>query len=196
MKFHAWKIIIYEGLLKHHIYSTTVPMATNLVRVVTYQKGILLIKSHDSLITWSYKVMWQAKNVSPLPMAIKFGRIVTHLDGSLLITSRIILIIWFLKITWQTKTIISSPSQDGDLSWGATLKVTWHWLHGLVRSFGKLNHSTVPMTTRHGRMETYLDGLLPIKAHDLLIMCFCNITWHTKTIISSVPQCSLQPNIT
>ena len=74
------------------------------------------------------------------------------------------------------------------------------WLHGLVRSFGELNHyisiTTVPMTTKHGSMETYLDGLLPIKAHDMLIMCSCNLTWHIKTIIYPIPQCLSPLNIT
>ena len=76
MKSHERKIIIYEGMLKHYIYSTTVPMVTNLVRVVTYQKGILLVKSHD------FDHMILKLKTSPLPMAIKFGRMVTYLDGS------------------------------------------------------------------------------------------------------------------
>ena len=39
------------------LYSTTrVSMATNLGRMVTYLDGILPIKSHDPLITWSCKI--------------------------------------------------------------------------------------------------------------------------------------------
>ena len=77
MKSHERKSIIYEGMLKHYIYSTTVPVVTNLVRVVTYQKRILLVKSHD------FDHMILKLKTFPLPMAIKFGRMVTYVDGSL-----------------------------------------------------------------------------------------------------------------
>ena len=55
--------------------------------------------------------------------------------------------------------------------------------------------SEYPMATKFGRMVTYLDGLLPIKSHDSLIMWSCKITWHTKIIISPLPQCSCPPKL-
>ena len=47
------------------------------------------IKSHDSLITWSYDITWTTKNTSTIrvPMATKLGRMVTYLDGLLPIKS-------------------------------------------------------------------------------------------------------------
>ena len=33
-----------------------------------------------------------------------------------------------------------------------------------------------PLATKLGRMVTYIDGLLPIKSHELLIKWFCEIT--------------------
>ena len=37
------------------------PMATKLARVVTYHEVLALIKSHDTLITWSCKITLQTK---------------------------------------------------------------------------------------------------------------------------------------
>ena len=52
-----------------------------------------------------------------------------------------------------------------------------------------ISTTTVPMVTKLGRMVTYLDGLLPIKSHDPLITCCCEIMWQPKIIISLLPQC-------
>ena len=44
------------------------PIATKFGRVVTYYDGILAIKSHDPLTTWSKQITWQSKIIiSPLP---------------------------------------------------------------------------------------------------------------------------------
>ena len=48
---------------KRYIWTSAGPMATKLDRVVGYNAGLLSIKSHNLLITWSYKVTWQMKNV-------------------------------------------------------------------------------------------------------------------------------------
>ena len=37
------------------------PMTTKLDRVVSYHQGLPTIKSYDSLITWSWEIMWQTK---------------------------------------------------------------------------------------------------------------------------------------
>ena len=43
------------------------------------------------------------------------------------------------------------------------------------------------MVTKRDRMETNLEGLLPVKSQDPLITWSCNITWQTKTITSPLP---------
>ena len=48
---------------ERYIWTSAGPMATKLDRVVGYNAGLLSIKSHNLLITWSYKVTWQMKNV-------------------------------------------------------------------------------------------------------------------------------------
>ena len=50
---------------KRYISTSAGPMATKLDRVVgsIIYAGRLSIKSHNLLITWSYKVIWQTKNV-------------------------------------------------------------------------------------------------------------------------------------
>ena len=49
------------------------------------------------------------------------------------------------------------------------------------------------MATKFSKMVIYLDWLLPIESHGPLIMWSCKITWQTKTIISSLPQCLWPP---
>ena len=44
------------------------------------------------------------------------------------------------------------------------------------------------MATKHGRMVTYLDCLLPIKSNEYIITWFCEITGQTKNTISPLPQ--------
>ena len=39
-----------------------------MARIVTHLDGLLLMKSHESLITWSYEITWQTKTIiCPLP---------------------------------------------------------------------------------------------------------------------------------
>ena len=51
------------------------------------------------------------------------------------------------------------------------------------------------ITTRVLIMIAYLDGMLPIKSHDTLIMWPSYITWQTKMIISLLPQYLWQTNL-
>ena len=57
------------------------PMTTQLGRVVTYIQGLLFIKLHDHLVTWSSRFMLQTKNIptATMPMATKFGWVVAYL---------------------------------------------------------------------------------------------------------------------
>ena len=51
------------------------------------------------------------------------------------------------------------------------------------------------MTTKLGRMVTYLEGLLTIKSFSALITWSCKVMWQTKTIISPLPKCLGPPNL-
>ena len=51
------------------------------------------------------------------------------------------------------------------------------------------------MATKLARMVTFLDGLLPTKSNDPLMMWSYKITWQTKIIISSLPQSFCPPNL-
>ena len=57
-----------------------------------------------------------------------------------------------------------------------------------------ISTTTTPMTTKHGRVATYHDGLQLIKSHDPLITWSCRITWQTKIIISPLTKCLCPPN--
>ena len=65
-----------------------------------------------------------------------------------------------------------------------------------------ISTTAVPMATKFGIMVTHLEGLLPIKSHDTPIKSHdplrtfsCKMTWQTKTIISSLPQCVCPSNL-
>ena len=73
------------------------------------------------------------------------------------------------------------------------------WPCGFARSRDKLRllylHYHSAIATKLGVLITYLDGLLPIKSLDPLIVWSCQITWQTKSIISPIPQCLWPPNL-
>ena len=52
-----------------------------------------------------------------------------------------------------------------------------------------ISTTTVYLATKHSRMVTYSDGLVPIKWHDPLIMWYCEITWQTKGNIFLLSDC-------
>ena len=52
-----------------------------------------------------------------------------------------------------------------------------------------ISTTTVPMTTKLGRLVIYYEELLLIKPHDSLIMWSSKITWQTKTVISPLSPC-------
>ena len=62
------------------------PVSTELSRVTTYHEELPSINSQDSLITWSYKITWQIKNISAttMPKATKLGKMVGY-HGELLL---------------------------------------------------------------------------------------------------------------
>ena len=44
-------------------------IATKTGKSVTNHEEVPLIKSHGDMITWSFEIMWQTKNVPPLPQS-------------------------------------------------------------------------------------------------------------------------------
>ena len=61
---------------KRYISTSAGPMATKLDRVVGSNTALLSIKSHNLLITWSYKVTWQMKNViNSFPRDVSLSRL-------------------------------------------------------------------------------------------------------------------------
>ena len=114
----------------YYISTTTVSMAMTFGGMVTYHEGLLTIKSHNVLIMWSCKVMWQTKIIissTRVTMTTKLDRMVTyfetlkkksyiHMNDNLTwwVTTYKLhqpLITWSCKIKWKTKTIIS-PLQE------------------------------------------------------------------------------------
>ena len=71
------------------------------------------------------------------------------------------------------------------------------WSRDLVRSHGKLESLYLHYQSAYGHQtwQAYLDGLLPIKLHEPLIMWSCKITWQPKIIVSALPQCLWPPNM-
>ena len=118
-----------------HISTITMPMATKIGRMVTYHKGLPLIKLNEPSITRSCRIRWQTNDISPqqVPMTIKLGRMVSYLESLLPINLLDPLVTWSCKITWQTKTIITPLSE---CLWQPILAGFW---------------------------VTYLEGFLPIK---------------------------------
>ena len=70
----------------HYISASRVCMTTKLSKMVTYLDGLLRLKSHDHLVTWSCEINWQTKSIiSSMPhdmnMTMKLGKRVTYHEG-------------------------------------------------------------------------------------------------------------------
>ena len=111
-------------------------------------------------------------------MAIILGRMVTYLKGLLPIKS------FNTLITWSAKLL-------GSYLWShMTL-----WSRGLVISRKKLKSLYLHYHGTSGRLVINLQSLLTIKSYKILMMWSCKITWQTKTCISLLQECFLQPNL-
>ena len=53
------------GKQKHYISTTRMLTANTHGRIVIFLNGFLPIKSHEPLITWSWEITWQTKNIYP-----------------------------------------------------------------------------------------------------------------------------------
>ena len=109
-----------------NITFTRLHKATKLGRMVAYLYGLLLIKSQDPLIKWSYEITWQTKTIiSLLLQCLRLSSMAGWWFNLRLlpIKSHDPLIVWACKITWQTKTIISPVPQ---CLWLPNLTEWWH----------------------------------------------------------------------
>ena len=68
------------------------------------------------------------------------------------------------------------------------------WDCGFFRNVS-ISTTKMPMATKRGWLVTYHGGLLPTMSHDPLIKWFCEMTWWTKIIISTLPQCLWPANL-
>ena len=58
-----------------------------------------------------------------------------------------------------------------------------------------ISNTKVFLANKVGRVVAYHEGPQPIKPNDPLITWSCKIASRTETIISSLPQCLLLPNL-
>ena len=123
-----------------YIYISTIPIATNLGKVVTSCQKTTPTKSCDVLIKWSRD---KCKTLYLL-----FRNTCSH----------------------QTQ-------QSGNLSWREpNFKATWPFVCGVTWLMKKtcICTSTIPITTKLGRVVTYSRKTPPTKLRDLSITCSCD----------------------
>ena len=85
----------------HYIFTTRLPLATKLDRMVAHLDGLLPIKFHYPLLTWSCDITWQAAyyiSIITVPLTTKLGRMATYLEGLLTIKLHEALVMWSCKI--------------------------------------------------------------------------------------------------
>ena len=102
------------------------------------------------------------------------------------------LITWSCEIIWQTKVIICLQPQCAwplnFVGWGLKMKSSHSWSHmtlssyGLSRSHDKLKTSTttMPTSSKRGRVVTYSGELQLLKLHDSSVACSYKLTWQIK----------------
>ena len=180
-------------------------MTAKLDRMVTYLEGLVTIKSHNTLITWSCKVTWQENqyiSTTNVLMATKLGKMMTYFERLLTIKSFYALITWSSKVTLQTKIIIYPQPECLSLqNWqneNLTYKVTSPFDHMVLQDHVQtktiLSPLPLSLTTKLARMMIYLDRLLIIKSYKALITWSCKVTWQTEIIISLLQKCLWQTN--
>ena len=121
----------------NHISTTTVPIATKLGRMIICLDGLLPVKSHDCLITWSWEITRQNKTtISPLSERLWLPNLAEWwhtLMGSCL-QSHITLWSHIVRSCDKLKSVYLhyhsaygyQTWQDGNLPWWAPAhKVTW-----------------------------------------------------------------------
>ena len=107
------------------------------------------------------------------PMTTRLGKMVTCLEGLLSIKSYDALITWSCKITSQTKNLYQYNTyghqswQGGDIQSVVTCSFNHMVLWGHVtNSICHTSTCTRPMVTKHGKVVTYCESLLPINSQN------------------------------
>ena len=141
-----------------HTSTTTIPMDTELGRVITYHEGLLSIKSRDSFVTWSCEITWQTKSLFPLPQYLWLPNMAS----------------WWL--TLRASHPRSHPTLDHVV------------LRDHVTNLKHVSTTTIPMATKLGRVVTYNEELALIKLHDPSFTLFWKVTWQINYLISPLAQ--------
>ena len=163
-----------------YIFTTTLPLATKFGRIVTWLKGLLLIKSYDPLITESCKIIWKTKVISLQPMITKLGSMMTYLHCH----ETLSLSTWSCKPMWQTEIIsplwLPMPAKLGRVltyfKGIQTIKSHGSWVTWSCKISLKTFYVHYHSVYCH---QTWQDddlpwGVLTLKSHELLIM------WYSK----------------
>ena len=125
-----------------HTSTSTIPMDTELGRVVTYHEGLLSVKSRDSFVTWSCEITWQTKSMFPLPQYLWLPNMAS----------------WWL--TLRASHPWSHPTLDHVV------------LRDHVTNLKHVSTTTIPMATKLGRVVTYNEELALINCMILYSLCF------------------------
>ena len=95
--------------------TTTMSMATKLVRAVTYHERLPPLKSYDPLNTWSWEIIWQTKSIISLIRATKLGRMLTYLKRLPHIKLLNTLFTWLTRSRDKLKPIFPLPLSMGTI---------------------------------------------------------------------------------
>ena len=137
-----WRVVLQDPVknCNHYISTFIMPVATNAGRLVIFYEELRFINSHNSLITYSCKVMWNIRFVMSLlqqrhwppnltsthkvthpiqhcissttiPEATKVSNVVSLIKMLPIIKAHEHLNYWLCEITWQIKKIKSDLSQ-------------------------------------------------------------------------------------
>ena len=171
-------------------------------------RGLLLVKSHGSLITrflGDHVTNWNHyTSNNTIPMATGLGRMVPHLKRLPPVKLLKPLVTWSCLITWQTKHIIYlllqylKATKLGEVvTYYEELppkKITSSINH--LNLWGHVTYKIIyificirPIATKHGKVVTHHEGLPPINSHNPWNMCSREDTWPIKTIIYLLSQC-------
>ena len=140
-------------------------MDTRISRVVIYHKGLIPIKSHDPLITWSCEITWQTKiiitQLTEWFMVTKLCSMGTYLDGFLTIKSHDPLITKQLYLHYNSA--YGHCRMLTYLEGFITIKSYNILLDHVTNESLYISTTRLAMATKLGRMVTYLEGLLTLK---------------------------------
>ena len=148
-------VVLLDNVTNWKDFSTKLLMVTRLVRVVTYNEELPLIKlHHDPWITWLFEVTWAAGDIdTPLSQCLCSP----NLSGKVAFSEQLPPVNshnpskrWSCEFTWQIKYIIFPLAEDSsNTKLGTVLiyrerlppltkrEVTWHFKNLKTLSFEK-----------------------------------------------------------